>query len=108
MTENIPPSDESRQLSRALTEKVLDRASSDPLWKQQLLDDPEVAMREANFPELQRIEQMRQSAEAAASREAEVRGQGCQYNYTLYYTYSNCCRFWTIEIADVGDAQIGW
>ena len=108
MTEDIPPtSDESRQLSRSLTEKVLDRAASDPLWKQQLLDDPEAAMREANFPETQRIQELGKSA-AEASQAAEVRGQGCPVNYTFYYTYSNCCRFWTIEVADLRDAQIDW
>jgi hypothetical protein len=29
---------------RALFEKMLDKAASDPAWKQQLLDDPEAAM----------------------------------------------------------------
>ncbi len=78
MTESMPPvSEEVRQLNRSLTEKVLDRAASDPAWKQQLLDDPEAAMRMANFPELQQIEQMQQSA--GASRGSEVRGQDFEF-----------------------------
>ncbi len=66
-----PTSEQMRQLNRDLSEKVLDRAASDPAWKQQLLDDPEAAMRAANFPESQRLEEIRQKEEGAA----EVRGQ---------------------------------
>jgi hypothetical protein len=73
MTEGMPPTlEQTRQLNRSLTEKVLDRAASDPQWKQQLLDDPEAAMRMANFPETQQLQQMQQSAQ---SRGAEVTGQ---------------------------------
>ena len=64
----MPPTttaqEEYRQLSRSLTERLLDRAASDPLWKQQLLDDPDAAMREANFPELKRLDEIRQKEEA--------------------------------------------
>lgn len=61
MTEGTPPTPEQlRQLNRSLMEKVLDRAASDPEWKQRLLDDPEAALREADFPELQRLQQMQQ------------------------------------------------
>ncbi len=71
MTENTPRvPEEMRQLNRTLTEKVLDRAASDPQWKQRLLDDPEAAMREANFPETQQLEQIE-----ADAGEGEVRGQ---------------------------------
>ncbi len=56
------------QLSRSLTEKILDRAASDPLWKQRLLDEPEAALREADFPEARRLEGL-------LAEEAEVRGQ---------------------------------
>lgn len=71
MAESSPPtSEEMRQLSRSLMDKVLDKACSDPTWKQQLLDDPQAAMRAANFPEAQRLEEIRQKEEAA-----EVRGQ---------------------------------
>jgi hypothetical protein len=79
MTESMPPTlAQLQQLNRSLTEKVLDRAASDPQWKQQLLDDPEAAMRAANFPELQQVQQMQQSAQA--SQEGEVRGQSHRFN----------------------------
>ena len=46
----MPPArEEYLQLRRSLAEKMLDRAASDPLWKQQLLDDPDLALRTANF-----------------------------------------------------------
>jgi hypothetical protein len=64
---NIPPTEEYQELNQSLTEKVLDNAASDPLWKQRLLTNPEAAMREANFPEYQRLKEIRQE-------EAEVRG----------------------------------
>jgi len=73
MTEDMPPTlEQARQLRRSLTEKLLDRAASDPQWKQQLLEDPEAAMRAANFPETQQLQQMQQSY---WSRGAEVTGQ---------------------------------
>ena len=100
MTEGMPPDFErSRQLHRSLTEKVLDRAASDPTWKQQLLDNPDAAMREANFPEVQQLEEIRLSAEASLE-EAEVLGQGCPVNYTWYYTQINCCRYFTAWAGD--------
>ncbi len=71
MTEGMPPTyEQTRQLHRSMTEKILDRAASDPEWKQQLLDDPEAAIRAANFPEAQQLEQVR-----AGAGEGEVRGQ---------------------------------
>ena len=71
-----PPSiraqeEEYRQLSRSLTDKMLDRAASDPTWKQQLLEDPDKAMAEANFPELTRLAEIRQREEEAGP---QVRG----------------------------------
>jgi hypothetical protein len=58
MTENMPPTlEQTRQLHRSLTQKVLDRAASDPQWKQQLIDDPEAAIRGAGFPETQQLAQ---------------------------------------------------
>jgi hypothetical protein len=30
-------------------QKLLDRAASDPNWKQQLIDEPEAALREGGF-----------------------------------------------------------
>ncbi len=72
MTEDMPTREQLRQLHRSLNEKVLDRAASDPQWKQLLLDDPDAALREAGFPEFQRIEELRQRE---AQEEAEVTGQ---------------------------------
>jgi hypothetical protein len=74
MTEGTSPTPEDRQLNRSLTEKVLDKAASDPAWRQRLLDEPVVAMREANFPETQRLEELRLRAEAS-KEQAEVHGQ---------------------------------
>ena len=45
---------------RVSKEKVLDKAASDATWKQRLLDDPEAAMQEANFPESQQLDELRQ------------------------------------------------
>jgi hypothetical protein len=89
MTEGMSPTlEEFRQLNRSLMEKVLDKAASDPQWKQQLLDDPEAAFRASGFPETQRIEEMRQSA-ATSQEEAEVSGQAARP-----YTYSYACCDW--------------
>ncbi len=74
MTESLPPTlRKYQQLHRGLTEKVLDKAASDPAWKQQLLDDPQAAVRRANFPETQQLEQWRQGA--GSFQGEEVRGQ---------------------------------
>jgi len=75
---------------------VLDRAESDPVWKQLLLDDPELAMREANFPAEQQLGQRG----APQEEEAEVTGQTLGYGYgPRYYGYGphghrlkNMCR----------------
>ena len=91
MTENMPPvPEEYRQLNRSLMEKVLDRAASDPAWKQQLLDDPEAALRATGFPEVRRIEEMRQSV--GTPHEADVAGQAAavptyQWQCCGWYTY---------------------
>ena len=56
MTEGTPQTpEEIRQLNRDLMEKVLDKATSDLEWKQRLLDDPEAAMMEADFPEAEKL-----------------------------------------------------
>jgi len=52
--------EEHSQLQRSLMEKILDKAASNPTWKQQLLEDPEAAMQEANFPEAQQLLELRQ------------------------------------------------
>jgi hypothetical protein len=91
MAEDIPPREELRQLRRSLTEKVLDKAASDPAWRQQLLDNSEAAMQEAGFREIQRLEEMNQSA-AAQEERAEVSGQAATYPGSYYYA---CCGWYT-------------
>src|SRR4051812_3274041 len=73
MTANMPPEvEQARQLHRTLTEKGLDKAFSDLQWKQLLIENPEVAMQEANFPEAYQL--------LEGSDEVEVRGHiGCIY-----------------------------
>jgi hypothetical protein len=71
MTEPTPQ-DQSRQLHRSLTEKVLERAERDPEWRQLLIDDPELAMREAEFEEAQQLEPQ---GPPQYPREREVVGQ---------------------------------
>jgi hypothetical protein len=69
MTESMPPTQVQMQaMQRALAEAVLDRACEDPQWKQQLIEDPQLAMRQANFPEAQEIQQVGQ-------QQSEVQGQ---------------------------------
>ena len=94
MTEGILPTlAQTRQLHRSLTEKVLDKAASDPQWKQQLIDDPEAAMRAANFPEAQQLEQMR--ASAGAAQEGEVTGQHLFWEPGRVPVWE--CHFWTTK-----------
>jgi hypothetical protein len=85
MTESTPFGPEQfRQLNRDLMEQVLDRAAIDPEWKQRLLDDPEAAIVEADFPEARQLQEMQGSVEA---EEAEVTGH--QYGCTT----PGCTRF---------------
>jgi hypothetical protein len=74
MTEGTPPvtPEEIRRLKRDLMEKMIDKAASDPEWKQRLLDDPEAAMVEADFPEARQLQEM----QASLPQEEEVRGHG--------------------------------
>ncbi len=76
MTESTPPTPEQlRQMNRDLMEKVIDKAASDPGWKQRLLDDPEAAMMETDFPEAHQLREKQVSVEA--TEEADVKGHGC-------------------------------
>jgi hypothetical protein len=69
MTESMPPTQVQMQaMHRALAERVLDRACEDPQFKQQLIEDPQLAMRQANFPEAQELQQV-------AQQQSEVQGQ---------------------------------
>ncbi len=87
MTEGMPPMPEQIwQLNRDLMERVIDKAASDPGWKQRLLDDPEAAVMEAGFPEVRRLQEMQ--ASAGAAEEAEVTGQ--QFNGPCNFYTSGC------------------
>jgi hypothetical protein len=87
----VTPIEEYKQLLQSLTEKVLDRAATDPLWKQRLLDDAPSAMREAGFLEVKRLDEIRQEEEVrghldlmsldAGTLDAERR---CRPYYTCY------------------------
>jgi hypothetical protein len=87
------------RVQRSLTEKVLDRAASDPNWKRLLLDDAEAAFREADFPEDKRLEELREEAEVqgyilelGGPIDAGVDAAGgCRTYYTRYcrtYAYT--------------------
>ena len=96
MSESMPPTpEEVWQLRRSLLEKILDRAASDPQWKQQLLDDPNAAMRAASFPEAQSIEEVRQRVEAL--QEAEVVGHAPigrpAQTVCEHHTLIECCTY---------------
>jgi hypothetical protein len=84
MTESTPPEGgpltfvQTQQLHRSLTEKVLDRAASDPEWRQLLIEDPERAMREANFPEAQELGQAQQLGQTQMQGQGPPQGQGPQ------------------------------
>jgi hypothetical protein len=74
MAEHTPQTpEEIRRLNRDLMEKIIDKAASDPGWKQRLLDDSEMAIMEADFPETRQLQQMQVSVEV--EEEAEVTGQ---------------------------------
>lgn len=76
MTESIPPTPEQfRQLNRGLMEKVLDKAASDPVWKERFLEDSEAAIQEAGFPELRSLQRVYETAVRAQESEDEVQGQ---------------------------------
>ncbi len=91
MTESTPPEGQQpltvrqmQQLHSSLTEKVLDKAASDPEWRQLLLDDPEAAMQAANFPEAQQLEQQ---GPQRAPQQGEVVGQQESGSFSGLGTY---------------------
>ena len=88
------------EMHRSLTEKILDRAESDPEWRQLLIDDPELAMREANFPEAQQQGQAQQLGQGPQRpREREVVGQwwpgGSGYGGGYGYGRPQCRWHWS-------------
>ncbi len=72
MTEGTPPTsssfEEYQQLNRTLLEKVLDKASAEPTWKQRFLEDQQAAM--AEFPEERRLKEIYQQSAATPITEA--------------------------------------
>jgi hypothetical protein len=107
MTEGIPTTlAQLQQLNRSLTERVLDKAASDPQWKQQLVEDSEAAMREANFPEVRQLRQAQASA-ARAGQQGQVRGQvsdtyGFQVPSWQPVVARWECRIWTWSWEPIG------
>ena len=90
MTEGTPlTAEQFRQLNRSLMERVIDRAASDPEWKQRLLDDPEAAIREAGFPEAERLREMQSlPAEGSEVYGHMICGRGC-FNLTNIVEQTN-------------------
>ena len=90
MTEGTPLTPEQfRQLNRDLMEKVIDRAASDPEWKQRLLEDPETAIREAGFPETERLREMQSlPVEGSEVYGHMICGRGC-FNQTHIVEQTN-------------------
>jgi hypothetical protein len=90
MMEGSPQTpEEIRRLNRDLMEKIIDKAASDPEWKQRLLDDPEAVMAEAGFPEAERLREMQGSVRAA--EEAEVVGQ--QGRDVCFRPFTGACNY---------------
>jgi hypothetical protein len=88
MAEGTPfTPEEIRRLNRDLMEKIIDRAASDPEWKQRLLDGPEAAIAEAGFPEVRQLQEVQASVQAL--HEAEVAGQEIPQN-ACYRHGRNC------------------
>jgi hypothetical protein len=95
-----------KQLRITLGGKVSN--STDPVWKQQLLDDPEATLSVEDFPELKRVEELQQStqqtsweagvAEHGRPNEPEVAGHVMPNPYELTSRQQGfCCPFYTIR-----------
>lgn len=74
MATAAPTQEEIQQLERGLMEKTLDKAASDPDWKQKLLDDPQAAIETSGFPEAQRMQEIRDNLKPYDPEADEVRG----------------------------------
>ena len=97
MAESRPRApEELERLRRETMERVLDRAGSDPEWRQRLLDDPEAAM--ADFSETQSMREMQTrppegveplaaEAEVVGHHEHEHHHRGCWQCYWSLYWY---------------------
>jgi len=64
-------------------EKVLEKAASDPDWKQQYLDNPEEALQASGFPE---VEPLRRFGEEIKAQQQERGGEDVQgHDYVVTY-----------------------
>jgi hypothetical protein len=89
----MPPSVQEEY--RSLAEKMLDKAASDPIWKQQLLDDPEAALQEGGFlPKYQRLEEIRQQENTEVSGHFTGQEHGTPNGaYTFFCTFQIDCPY---------------
>jgi cysteinyl-tRNA synthetase len=86
--------EEYRELERGLREKIVEKATSDPEWMRKYVDSPDEALKEAAFPEADRIRETLQSVKSVNPQEDDVQGhhdyyywyEVC-YSYTTYYEY---------------------
>ncbi len=79
MTAILTP-EEYQQAKKTLLEKTLDKAASDPDWKQQYIENQEEAVRNAGFPEYERLQATRQQLRRAQPANADD-VQGHDYVY---------------------------
>ena len=88
MAEATVTQDEYRQLERDLREKILDKAANDPEWGRQYVESPDEAMQAANFPEAQKLAEMRQSLKPFNPEDEDVQGHDYSYYYEVCYNYT--------------------
>jgi hypothetical protein len=81
-----PTPEELHPLFQSLTEKVMAKAESDPLWKQRLSEDADAAMSEARFPEVEKLREIHQNARPQSLEGGEVRGHEALPNMSNLYT----------------------
>ncbi len=94
MTEGTPFGPEQfRQMNRDLMEKVIDKAASDPGWKERFLEDSEAAIQEAGFPELRSLQKVYETAVRAQVSEDEVQGHDMT---TLSMPYVTMLPWWKL------------
>jgi hypothetical protein len=84
MATNVLTPEEYKQAQRSLTEKTLDKAASDPEWKQRYIDDPAAAIDEAGFPEIQQIRETKEQLKPLPQDE-DVQGHDSWYYYEEHH-----------------------
>ncbi len=80
--------EEYRELERGLREKILEKATNDPEWMSRYVDTPDEALKEAAFPEAEKIRETLQSMKSVNPQEDEVRGHDYYYWYEVCYSYT--------------------